>query len=446
MPRVAAILGISFAACLFLSGNQVQVSAQAPKQAGAVKFDEFGSLSHCNLTARLDNFAIEIQNAPQSKAYIIEYGPEITGNGRRILILLEDYLTNTRGLKADRIETIYGGRNNDPHEPKIQLWVVPKGVQPPEPEKYETNIGTFKGRFSDEDSGDDFGLVLENEDVEEMGPGIGRTTLASFAEMLHQQRDTVGYVVIYHGEDATPGAWRRLAQNEIDILKSFKIDAKRLKPVFGGHRKDTRIQLWILPNDAPAPVPEAGPELPPLKTVNSGDFYASELAKEQNQVRLFTRLAEILREQKTVRVFLVVRLAQPMPDEESEGSEAPVVDNAEPTPTEEQTAIEEEPDLTKLVEKWRVEFAKKHNIGDDRFITLTTLATDLQPTMLSLWIVPRGQPLPDPNEEDKELEEQSPQASPKQQPPVSSDQRPAESHESRPQPLPPVAPVTAKRP
>ena len=421
MPRVAVILGISFAACLVLSGgNWVQVSAQAPKQSGAMKFDEFGSLGHCNLTARLDNFAILVQDARRSKAYVIAHGPE--DSGRRNLKNIKDYLVNARGLQPDRIETIYGGRNSDLHEPKIQLWVAPKGAPPPEPEKYETNISTFKGRFSDQDSGDDFGLVLESEDIEEMGPGIGRTTLASFAEMLHQQKDAVGYVVVYHGEEATPGAWRRLAQNQIDILKSFKIDANRLKPVFGGHRKDTRTQLWILPKDAPAPVPDAGPELPPLKTVNSGDFYDSELAKEQNQIALFTRLTEILREQKTVRIFLVVRVAQPMLYEESEDSEGPVVDKAEPTPTEEQTAIEEveEVDLPKLVEKWRVELAKKHNIGDDRFITLTMPATDLQPSMLSLWIVPRGQPLPDPNEE---LEEQV-----------------------LPQPAPAVVPASGKRP
>lgn len=416
MPRVAAILGISFAACLILSGGN-GVSAQQKKPASPVKkFDEFGSVGHCDLTARLDNFAIQVQNIPRSKAYIVEYGPEIegAGNERRNLAFARDYLLNTRGLEAARIKTIYGGRNNDLHQPKIQLWIIPKGVQPPEPEKYEPNISGFKGLFSDEETWDDFGIDAGSGGVDEMGPGIGRTTLASFAEMLQQQKDTVGYVVTYNGEDAAPGAWRRVAQNEIEILKRFNLDASRFKTVFGGQRKKTRVQLWIVAKHAPAPVPDAGPELPPLKTVNIGDFYSDSLSQEQNQIALFTRLTEILREQKTLRVFLVIRVPQAITEEEDE---APAVDEPEAAPAtpaapaEEETPTEEV-NLTKLVEKWRVELAQKYKIDEDRFITLTIPATD-QSNFLSLWVVPRGQPLPDPNEEFKQLEEETPPPSPK---------------------------------
>ncbi len=441
MRGVAAILGISFAACLILSGgNWVQVSAQKPVRAGALKFDEFGSVGHCDLTARLDNLTIQVQNTPRSKAYIVAYGPEASATVN--LENIKYYLVHTRGLQPNRIGTIYGGRNNDLHQPKFELWIVPKGARPPEPEKYETNIDTFKGLFSDEEMPDDFGVYNEGEDVEGMGPGIAKTTLASFAEILQQQKDSIGYVVTYNGEDAAPGAWRRVAQNEIDALKKFNLDASRFKTMFGGRRKETRVQLWVVPKDAPAPVPEAGPELPPVKTIKIDDFYASHLATERNQIALLTRLTEILREQKSVRVFLVVRLAQPMPEEQIEDSEAPVASEPEPAPTEEP----EEVDLTKLVEKWRVELAKKHNIGDDRFVTLSTQATDFQPNLLALWIVPRGQPLPDPNEEEQELENETPVIPTSQQAPAPGGKRTLENPEVLPQSLPAVVPITGKRP
>jgi hypothetical protein len=38
-----------------------------------------------------------------------------------------------------------------------------------------------------------------------MGPGIGTTTSASFADMLHEQKDAVGYIVVYSAKDAAPG-------------------------------------------------------------------------------------------------------------------------------------------------------------------------------------------------------------------------------------------------
>src|SRR5687768_11742845 len=143
MPRVAVILGVSIATLLLTCGYSPQARAQAPApqvQTGAVKFDEFGRVGHCDVTARLDNLAIQVQQIPAAEAYLIAYAP--AGRGERLLELTKDYLVNTRGFAPDRIKTIYGGRNIDLTQPKIQLWVVPKGAQPPEPEKYETNIDT----------------------------------------------------------------------------------------------------------------------------------------------------------------------------------------------------------------------------------------------------------------------------------------------------------------
>jgi hypothetical protein len=51
---------------------------------------------------------------------------------------------------------------------------------------------------------------------------------ASFGDMLQQQKDAVRYVVVYSGEDATPGAWRRIAQEQIDVLKKFDVEESRL--------------------------------------------------------------------------------------------------------------------------------------------------------------------------------------------------------------------------
>jgi hypothetical protein len=287
------------------------------------------------------------------------------------------------------VKTIYAGRNTDPTQPVIELWVVPKGAASPEPQKYETHPESFQGLFADEAASDNFDLYYEDE----MGPGIPGTTDASFADILQQQKNATGYIVVYSGEDLTPGAWRRMAQSQIDYFKAFKLEANRFKMIFGGHQKETRLQLWISPDGAP-PVKDAGSESSPEKTVKVADFYYDNLRFERNQTAIFTRLADILRVDKTVRIFLVVRLEQPVPEEVSAEIE-PIEPNAEP--------IEEpEPlDLTKVVEKWRLELTNTHKISADRFIVVFAPPREYEANQLSLWVVPKGQPLPDPNESEE---------------------------------------------
>ena len=371
MPRVAAILGF-FAVLVLCCGDLSSVSARTP-----TKFDEFGRLNHCDMTARLDNLAIVVQAEPETVAHIIAYAPP--GAGEAILKVIKDYLINSQGLNPKRIKTIYGGRNRDPKEPLVQLWIIPRGVFPPEPYQHETDVDSFKGLFADDRASDR--VEIQIEDL--MGPGIGDTTHAAFADMLNQQKNAVGYVVVYSGEDDTPGAWRRIADNQIEYLNNFKLDSSRVKVIFGGHSKESRRQLWILPKDAPPPVGDAGPELPMAKAVMVGDFFAYDLGVKQNEANVFTRLKAILDAQKTLRAFVVVHLQGPPSDE---SIETDVEETREPA------------DLTQLVEKWRIELANTHKIGSDRFIVLFTTAPESESSHLSLWIVPKGQPLPNPNE------------------------------------------------
>jgi hypothetical protein len=374
MPRVAAILRFS-AALLLWWGFSPTVSAQLPEldaRTGATKFDEFGKIQHCDLTARLDNFTILVQDIPGAEAYIIFYGPP--GAEVAPLAHLKDYIVQTRGLPVERIKTIYGGRNSDPKLPKTELWIVPRNAVPPEPQRLESNLDSFKGLFDDDRASDHVEIEFDADDG--MGPGIGPTTYASFAGMLNQQQNTLGYVVVYSGEDATPGAWRRIAQDEIDYLKKFNVNPARVKTIFGGHRKQTTRQLWILPKDAPPPVRDAGPELPLAKTVKLDDFDAVILGNPQNEKKVFARLKEILTAQKSVGAFVAVRSEEPSPEE--------------PKPA----------DLKKLVEKWRTKLANTHKIFGDRFVVLFTTAPEFHSSHLRIWIVPKGQPLPDPHEED----------------------------------------------
>ena len=91
------------------------------------KFDEYGNIRFNDEKARLDNYAIELQNDPGATATIIAYG-SCEGEGQARADRAQNYLVNTRGIDAGRITTVDGGCREDL---TVQLWVVPTGASAP---------------------------------------------------------------------------------------------------------------------------------------------------------------------------------------------------------------------------------------------------------------------------------------------------------------------------
>jgi len=368
------------------------------------KFDQFGAVGHCDLTARLDNFAIQIQHQPETTGHIVAYAPEGEGpgTGKYFLKLMKDYLVNTRGLPKRRVNTIYAGRNPVLYEPRIELWITPPGAGAPELPRFETNIDTFKGKFITEAAHDFVDVLWEGED--EMGPGIGLTTDAAIADIFQQQKKALAYVVTYNGEDAVPGSSRRMAARKLEALKSHKVDVSRVKAIFGGVRKKTEIELWITPPGDPPPVKDAGPEPPPLKNAEITLHDDGTMGVPKNERAVFNRMLEVLREQPTLKVVVVVELQTKEPEPEPEAESTPVAIALPVQQQSEPLTVEEEDDppadLPKLVQKWREELINTHKIRPDRFIVL--FATSDTGNYVQLWAVPPGQPLPDPNADEEE--------------------------------------------
>jgi hypothetical protein len=94
------------------------------------KVDEYGNIRFNDEKARLDNYAIELQNDPTAQGYLICYGGRRgrTGEAQRRCDRAKDYLVNTRGISGDRIVTVDGGYKE---ELTVELWVVPSGANPP---------------------------------------------------------------------------------------------------------------------------------------------------------------------------------------------------------------------------------------------------------------------------------------------------------------------------
>jgi hypothetical protein len=101
-------------------------SVRTPR-ADCRKFDTYGNIKFNDEKARLDNYAIQLQNEPGSTGYIIAYG-SCTGEGQARADRAKDYLVNTRGIDAGRIVTIDGGCRS---ELTVDLWICPTGATAP---------------------------------------------------------------------------------------------------------------------------------------------------------------------------------------------------------------------------------------------------------------------------------------------------------------------------
>jgi hypothetical protein len=96
----------------------------------ARKVDEYGNIKFNDEKARLDNYAIELQNDPTAQGYLVCYGGRTgrTGEAQRRCDRAKNYLVSTRGIDASRIVTVDGGFRE---ELTVELWVVPSGANPP---------------------------------------------------------------------------------------------------------------------------------------------------------------------------------------------------------------------------------------------------------------------------------------------------------------------------
>jgi len=107
-------------------GNaSASVSPLAPRK--PTQFDEYPDINFNNEKARLDNFAIQLQQDPGSVGYLVAYGAR-AGQAQERLTRAMEYLVNSRGIDAGRVKTIEGGCRS---EFMMQLVVAPTGTVPP---------------------------------------------------------------------------------------------------------------------------------------------------------------------------------------------------------------------------------------------------------------------------------------------------------------------------
>lgn len=117
-------------ACTQTAQSISVVAAAEKKIIVAREFDECNGCALDDQKARLDNLAVELQNDPTTRAYVIAYGGRTSPIGQinRLMARVRDYLIEQRGIDASRIVVVNGGFRE---EDSVELWIVPSGATPP---------------------------------------------------------------------------------------------------------------------------------------------------------------------------------------------------------------------------------------------------------------------------------------------------------------------------
>ncbi len=180
--------------------------------------------------------------------------------------------------------------------------------------------------------------------------------------------------------------WRRVAKRNVSELQGYGIQADRIKIIYGGIVKgeegedvqQAKVQLWILPSDAPPPVKEAKAEINPKEAIQIGSYNGYTLKYSKDERRIFEGFADVLQANERLNVCLIVR-----PQIGNEGREL---------------APDEPPDIdpSKLVEKWKSELMEKYKINESHITIIHAAADEVHEGTIEVWVVPPGVALPDP--------------------------------------------------
>ena len=128
------LAGQTVTATLSMGGYNLDCSTtctvQFPVPVECRKFDEFPAIAYNDEKARLDNYAIELQNDPTSTAFVIVYPGQRgrPGDVQKHTTRLVDYLVNSRGINAQRIVTLVGPARD---VLIVELWLCPQGAKRP---------------------------------------------------------------------------------------------------------------------------------------------------------------------------------------------------------------------------------------------------------------------------------------------------------------------------
>jgi hypothetical protein len=212
------------------------------------------------MLARVDNFAIELQNAPASTGLIAVYpqmSDKIPGWFLRRAYWMKGYLTKARGLGDGRVRVVNAGFRD---EVKYELWVVSPGAESPvAPLDWAAALAREKNPIL-------FDRVVYENYTSGPGGETGGEAYVDYTDPKDRHEPFVsalradpaarGLIYGYAPRRNRRGTDRQLAARaKLAILKLHALGADRVVAVGGGLRTHRMLEYWLVPPGAELPRP-----------------------------------------------------------------------------------------------------------------------------------------------------------------------------------------------
>ncbi|MBC8032023.1 MAG: hypothetical protein H7Z16_18210 [Pyrinomonadaceae bacterium] len=246
--KMLAMLG---ALGLLLLSSPAFAQADSPL---ARKVDAFGDIQASDLIARLDNLAIQLQNEPTARGFLIVYRErrDLPGLSNRYAHRMRDYLVNTRGISSERVITVDGGIAACLTQ---ELWVVsPGGAPKPRSDAYFDSYQPSAYKFDEHHYSsprEPDGMIYWREPPAEM-----LAYLEAFAQELRKNPKSHGYLIAYKSatRDRASVTQTMLRKEREFLVREFGIKASRIKTIDGGSREWRTMELWIAQQRGDVPI------------------------------------------------------------------------------------------------------------------------------------------------------------------------------------------------
>jgi hypothetical protein len=236
--------------CSFIAYGKTCPAQTTLLENSPVKLDEYGNLPTHDEAAHLDLFAEKLFKQPGLRGYIVAYSEPRMGRGSYLRRIhgVGRYLTEARGIEANRVVVIDGG-----YKEKFvtQLWLVPEGAAPPSPAPTislppVTTSSAYK--FDEEclNCAPAVNLYL-------FGLDEG---LKFYAEALRKNPDSRGLIIVRPDRNVSVREALSEARKARSLLvKNYGIDADRIIIKAGRSRNDgTAVaEMWVVPRGAKQP-------------------------------------------------------------------------------------------------------------------------------------------------------------------------------------------------
>lgn len=260
---------------VFLVVATFQATSAQTANKSAHKFDEFGDIQYSDLMARLDNFAIALQNQSDSRGFVIIYRTrrDLPGLNHSLAMRMKDYLVENRGLPRESVVPVDGGVAENLIQ---ELWIVPRGSAPIP--RSDARIGYLQEpdtswKFSEQG-------FLPVEQYRKFGVKRNRDAeaeyLEAYANEVKKRKNRVACLIVYAQYnprarlvdyagnyepvrevrlDPPATARRQLALEREYLIQVYGLPPSRIKTINGGYRKRRWTEYWIVPEGEPLPVP-----------------------------------------------------------------------------------------------------------------------------------------------------------------------------------------------